>query len=369
MPLTLLLHGRHAAQPVTYQALGQWLVPWRFDAFEAEHATLRTGVGLIDYSTQALIEVRGADRVSFLHALLSNDVKPLIPGGGCRAALLDPSAKLLAQLLVLVDQEAIWLSCSLERAGLVMETLNRYLFSEAVSLTNHERRWATLALQGPRTMERLREWIGAPVTLSQPGDHAMATFQGVPIRLVRYSLTDEAGVLCVVGAEDALAVWESLTRRGPSVGLIPVGWDALNTARIEAGIPWFGLDMDATNLLPETGLEKILASDTKGCYVGQEIVARMETYGSPNKKLMGLVIDGDVVPEAGDPIARDGETLGQVTSACRSPTLRRPIAMGYVKRGAYEPGTAVEIVRGSDRLRATVTTRPLVPRTKSASSG
>lgn len=358
MALTLLLHGRHAREVVTYQPLGQWLVPWRFDAFEAEYETVRTGVGLLDYSTQALIEVRGADRVSFLQALLSNDIKPLSPGTGCRAALLDPSAKLLAELLVLVDPEAIWLLCSLERAGLVIETLNRYLFSEAVSLTNHERRWATLALQGPRTMDEVRERIGASVTLSQPGDHTTVTFQGTTVRLVRHSLTDEPGLLLVLEAPDTLAMWETLAR----AGLARIGWEALNTARIEAGIPWFGLDMDATNLLPETGLEAVLASDTKGCYVGQEIVARMQTYGSPNKKLMGLVIDGDVVPEAGNPIARDGETLGQVTSACRSPTLRRPIAMGYVKRGAYEPGTAVEIVRGDSRLPATVAARPLVPR-------
>jgi aminomethyltransferase len=138
------------------------------------------------------------------------------------------------------------------------------------------------------------------------------------------------------------------------LGLTLVGWEALNTARIEAGIPWFGIDMDMTNLLPETGLEDVLASGTKGCYLGQEIIARMRTYGSPNKKLMGLRVEGRDVPQAGDGIVRAGEMVGRVTSGCDSPALRRPIAMGYVKRGAYEPGTAVEIVRGDDRLAATV---------------
>jgi len=113
--------------------------------------------------------------------------------------------------------------------------------------------------------------------------------------------------------------------------------------------------------LPETGLSAVAVSDTKGSYIGQEIVARMQTYGSANKKLMGLRITGDEAVEAGDRIVRQGEALGQVTSACRSPALQRPIAMGYVKRGVYEPGTAVEILHGTARLTASVAARPIVP--------
>ncbi|MBI3084000.1 MAG: hypothetical protein HYY90_06510, partial [Candidatus Omnitrophica bacterium] len=89
--LTLLLHGRHTRDAVEYQPLGQWIVPWRFGSFEAEYEALRAGAGLIDFSTQALIEVRGRDRATFLNALLTNDIKRLSPGTGCRAALLDPS--------------------------------------------------------------------------------------------------------------------------------------------------------------------------------------------------------------------------------------------------------------------------------------
>jgi len=357
MALTLLLHGKHAEPPVAYQPLGRWLVPWRFRSFEAEYAALRTGVGLIDDSTQALIEVRGADRVSFLHNLLTNDIKRLAPGTGCRAALLDPSARLIAELVVLSDPDALWLLCDLDRAGVVMQALDRCLFSEAVTLTNHERKSAVLALQGPRTMESLRELTGAAVSLPTPGDHVLLPFHEITMRLVRHSLTDEDGVLCLLNAGDAQTMWEFLAQRGRPQGLILVGWEALNVARIEAGIPWFGLDMDTTNLLPETGLEEALASETKGCYVGQEIVARMRTYGSPNKKLMGLLMDGSEVPQPRDPITRGEDTVGWVTSGCRSPALGRPIAMGYLKRGAYEPDTSVEVARGAARVPATVVER------------
>lgn len=360
MPLTLLLHGQHARVPVPYQPLGPWIVPWRFDSLEREYAALRAGAGLIDYSTRALIEVRGADRAGFLQALLTNDVAALSPGRGCRAALLDPSARLIAELVVWADAEAYWLMCDLDRAQALAQTLERYHFSERVSLTHHERSQAALALQGPRTMELLQEVTHSPVRLLANGDHGAVTFEGIEMRLVCHRLTAGSGVVCLLRAKDALAMWEALERRGRPLGLIRVGWEALNTARIEDGIPWWGIDMTSANLLPETGLDALLVSDTKGCYLGQEIIARMRTYGSPNKRLMGLVVEGSDVPSPGDRIALGAETLGEVTSGCASVALKRPIAMGYVKRGAYEPGTAVEILHGERRLCATVSARPLV---------
>ena len=360
MSLTLLLHGKHGPA-VTYEPLGPWLVPWRFHDPAAEYETLRTATGLLDGSTQALIEVRGADRTDFLHRLLTNDIARLVPGGGCRACLLDASAKLIADLVVLAEPERLWLFCDLTRAEIVAQTLTRYLFSERVTVVNHERRRAVLALQGPRTMELLAHVIGTAMPMPSDGDHVAASLHEIPLRLVRRALAGGVGVWCLVDAADAATVWGLLRDAGQRFGLRLVGWDALNTARIEAGLPWWGLDMDETNVLPETGLERVAVSETKGCYLGQEIIARMQTYGSPSKKLMGLVLEGNETPSCGDRIRRGGEDLGRVTSACRSPALQRPIAMGYVKRGADAPGTAVEIVRDGKPLAATVHSQCLTP--------
>ena len=359
MSLTLLLHGKHGAA-VTYEPLGPWIVPWRFDAAEAEYRTLRAATGLLDVSTMALIELRGADRADFLQRLLTNDIARLVPGGGCRACLLEPSAKLIADLLVLAEAEAHWLLCDLARADVVAQTLTRYLFSEQVTIINHERRQAALALQGPRTMELLCQVIGTVISVPADGDHVAASLHEIPLRLVRHSLAGGVGVVCLVDAADAEAIWGIFRDEGRRFGLGMVGWNALNMARIEAGLPWWGIDMDDTNLLPETGLERATVSGTKGCYVGQEIIARMETYGSPSKKLMGLLVEGEAVPAAGEAIRRDGEEAGRVTSACRSPALGRPIAMSYVKRGAYAAGTRVEIVREGGVSAATVVDRPIV---------
>ena len=360
MPIPLLLHGRHGGPPVVYEPFGPWIVPWRFTSLEAEYGALRRGVGLIDYSTQALVEVQGPDRADFLHRLLSHDIKALTPGRGCRAALLTQNAQILSDLLVLADTQAHWLLCDATRAAAVAERLRHYLFSEQVTITNHERRKAVLALEGPGALEALRRLLDQPLSLPQSGDHAVVPFQGDALRLIRSSVVGGEGVLCLIAADGAWPLWQALQRRAQEDGLKLAGWEALNVARIEAGRAWFGFDLSESHLLPETGLERELASETKGCYIGQEIVARVQTYGSLNKKLMGLLIDGEQTADPGDAIVRNDEELGRVTSACQSIALRRPIAMGYVKRPAYEPGTRVEIVRDETRLAALVTRLPFV---------
>lgn len=362
MAYPLLLHAKHQDAPPLYQAVGEWMVPWRFGSFDEEYQTLRRRAGLLDYSTQALIEVRGADRAGFLHNLLTNDIKRLSAGTGCRAALVTANAKLVADLVVLADADALWLMCDANRADLITETLGRYLFSEQVTLANHERAFAVLALQGPAARAVLSDILGAGTTLSRAGDHISAPLDTLPCRWLNHSLTGDAGVLCLCPAEHAEVAWQHLQQRGRAQGLGLVGWEALNAARIEAGIAWYGMDMDEDNLLPETGLEAVAVSETKGCYLGQEVMARMATYGSANKKLMGLLCETDHVPASGDRIVRQGEDAGWVTSACRSPLLERPIGMGYVKRGSYEAGTAVDIVHEGLRISATVAARPLVPR-------
>ena len=265
-------------------------------------------------------------------------------------------------MLVLADTDALWLLCELDRATVVMAALNRYLFAEQVTLVNHERQQAVLALEGPRATELLRLAADTPMPeLPNAGDHGILMVQGIPVRAIRHSLIGGHGALCLVALDDAQTVWEHFKRIGVSRGLQFVGWEALNVARIEVGIPWFGIDMDEQNLLPETGLEKMTVSDTKGCYLGQEIIARLHTYGSVSKKLMGLLIESSEIPATGERIHHNGQEVGWITSACHSPQLQRPIALGYLKRGAYEPGTVVQVVRGEATLAATVMQLPLVP--------
>ena len=361
MAYPLLLHGKHLGTEVTYQPFGAWLVPWRFHTDTDEYDVLRTATGLIDFSLLGALTVTGPDRVAFLQNLLTNDIKAVSPGGGCAAALVTSTAKLIADLLVLVDEDAIWLLTEATRLPAATDTLTKHHLSEQVTLTGRERTQAVLALQGPRTVETLVQITSRVISLPGAGDHIQTWFENIPVRLIRHSLAGDVGVLCLVAAEQAETAWVFLRERGRAHGLRPVGWEALNTARIEAGFPWFGQDMDETSLLPETGLEAVAVSDRKGCYLGQEVIARLATRGSVNKRLVGLLVAGAQVPAPGDRVFRGKEEVGRVTSACLSRWLERPVAMALLKRGAYEPATSVAIRHDNASLAATVTALPFVP--------
>src|SRR5262249_30803568 len=141
------------------------------------------------------------------------------------------------------------------------------------------------------------------------------------------------------------------------LGAQPVGMAALNTRRIEAGIPWYGVDMDESHIVLEAGLEHAI-STTKGCYIGQETVARIIFRGHVNKKLTGLTLQGSTAPPAKSRVLRDGKPVGVVTSAVVSPTLHRPVALGYIHRDFLQPGTPVEIETGAGTQPAEVAVLP-----------
>jgi folate-binding protein YgfZ len=366
MSTTLLLHGRHSDQgPVPYEPFGPWLVPWQFQGFEAEYQAVRAGAGLIDFSYLASIRVEGADRASFLHRLLSNDILRVAPGTGCRAALLNASGKMLADIGVLADPEALWLLCSVLQADELGQALEKYHFSEQVEITNLERAYGILALAGPKLHDLLQKLIPGTTLPSTFGGHLMTTIKSHEVRLIRMPVAGGASMALMTEAAHLRGVWQALL----DAGAAPVGWSAWNAARIEAGLPFYGIDMDASNLLPETGLEAISASSTKGCYIGQEVMARLDTYGSVSQKLMGLKLEGATPVRTGAQILHAGQLSGRITSAAYSPALKCQIAMGYVKRGAYEPGTKVDVADGSVRTAATVMNRPLVDVTPASTSG
>lgn len=367
MPYPLLLHGDYATEPLHYESLGSWIVPWEFSSLNAEYLALRASVGLINYSSQALIQIQGKDRTAFLHNLLSQDIKQLTPNRFTESALLTPNGKIVAVFMVLCEPDALWLMVDAAQADILEKTLNKHLFQEAVTITNHERSHAVFALEGPKAEVLLKEFISATTFPNLPLSHCKITVNGISLWVVRHSLIGSTqGVLLIVPIEEAKSIWQALAARGKPFGLELSGWKALNTARIESGIPWFGTDMDEDNLLPETGLQTTHASENKGCYLGQEVIARLGTYGSLSKRLMALRIEGMEVPVAGALITAGGEAAGTLTSACFSPVLQQVIGLGFLKRGFYEPNQAVQIQGKDQPIRAVTAEIPLVNPASSA---
>ncbi len=328
-------------------------LPSDFGDPAAEYVAVRKGTGLIDRRDWGVVEVTGRDRATFLHALLSNEIKALAPGQGCAATLLDVHGKVQVVLFVWVLDDRILLVTPPSMAPKVVEALDHYLFSEKVSLQDATEETALLLLAGPGALATV-ERLAAARPADAPWSHVAATIDGTPVRLVTGGAeTGEREVWIVAAVGEAGRLWDRLV----AAGARPVGLTALESLRIEAGTPRFGHDVDETVLLPEIPSASLL-SYTKGCYPGQEVVVRIRDRGHVNRLLIGVVLDGDAVPERGAAVL-DGEAeIGRVTSATRSFGLGRPVALAFVRRQHAEPGTAVTVRAGGRTIPARVAALP-----------
>lgn len=296
------------------------------------YAAAREGAGLFDLPGRALIAVSGPLRQKFLQNILSNDVQSRAPGEGSRAAVMDVKGHLIAFLRVLVDRDETLLEVAGGRVDAVESLLVHYRVAAPVRFRRPEAE--VVGLVGPRAAAVLRD-AGAELPDLAAESHVVVEVGGTRVRVARAGDLPASGFVLHHPPDAREAILSSLAR---AVTLPPAVVDVL---RIEDGRPWFGPDVSEENLLHETGLVKELHSPTKGCYVGQEVIARLEARGgNVNKLLRGLRLSAPAT--AGDVIRVAGKDVGRVTSAGISPALGA-IAMGYVHRTAAEPGTQVEV--------------------------
>ncbi|HXA94654.1 MAG TPA: aminomethyltransferase family protein [Candidatus Dormibacteraeota bacterium] len=320
----------------------------------AEYRAAREAVALFDRSALGKVTVTGRDRLAFLQGMLTNDVKGLPPGQGAPAAFLDAHGKVMALLVVYSAAERVLLELPASMTEKTLQTLDRYLISEKADFASADDAFAILSLQGPGARPLLERLAGAPLALP-PYAHTEVSVSGVPVRVINRAEGPAPGFHVWAGAEHA----ETLKSAFASAGAVPAGDETLAVLRVEAGQPWYPQDVDDSVILPETRLDS-LVSYTKGCYIGQETVARVKYRGHVNRALSGLVVEGDRVPEAGARVTAQGQEVGRVTSAVRSIALGRPIAMGYVRREHFEPGSAVAVVDGVGEQPARVVALPFV---------
>jgi aminomethyltransferase len=354
MPTRLSLHAQHAAAGASFVVADGFEVPLEYGAAAAEYTAVRQASGVVDRGGAGVLEVTGRDRATFLHAMLSNDITRLAPGRGCAAALLDVHGKVQAPLLVWALEERLLLVSPPGLAEPTRATLDKYLFSEKAALRDATGEFALLMVAGPEALARARRVAGAEVP-AEIWSHVATRIDGVDVRLVRGGgETGETEVWVLAPRAADARLWESLT----SAGVRPVGLTASEALRIETGTPRWGLDVDPTVLLPEIPSGH-LVSHTKGCYLGQEVVVRIRDRGHVNRLLRGLLLEGEVAPAPGDPV-RSGDTeIGRVTSAAWSFGLKRPVALGFVRRQQAEPGTAVTVVTGGRTVPGVVSALPM----------
>lgn len=331
-------------------------VPEHFTDPLDEYRAVRETAGLIDLGFRVQIKMTGDDRVSFLQGMISNDVKSLKPGSGCLATLLTEQGRIVADLRVYVFESYLLLDVDARIKEKLIETLSRFIIADDVEMEDLAETQTVLSLQGPLSSQVLNA-SGESFTLTKEFQHCDRQIAGVPVRVVKVSDSGEEGYEVFVPNERALEVWQILLETGSPLGVRPVGRTALNILRIEAGIPWYGIDMDENRLVLEVGLDQAI-SFKKGCYLGQEVVERASARGHVNRKLSGLVIRGEALPVSGDKLFHDTQEVGWVTSVARSPRLGQPIALGYVRREQLAAGTQLRIDRQGTPMIAEVTTLP-----------
>jgi tRNA-modifying protein YgfZ len=300
-----------------------------------EYAAAREGAGLADLEGRAVLAVTGPLRVKFLHGILSNELQSKTPGQGVRAALMDVKGHVLALLRALVTDDAVLLEIPADRLDVVEPLLVHYRVAAPVRFARRD--VSVLGLVGPRAPDVLRRAGAVLPAAARPEDHVGTSLGGRSVRIARAGDLPAEGWVVHAVTTDAAGVREALATAGAS----HIGRPALDVLRIEDGRPWYGPDVTAENLLHETGLVGEYHSSSKGCYVGQEVIARLEARGgNVNKVLRGLRLAAPVA--AGAVLTLDGRDVGRVTTAGVSPRLGA-IAMAFVHRSAAEPGTEVRV--------------------------
>lgn len=357
-----------------------------FGDVEAEYNAIRTGCVLIDQPQRATIVVRGGDRVDFLNRMLTQERKGLNPWRAVRSFWLNRKGRIDADVRVIELPDRTVFDVDALAAVKTVATLGAFVVAEDVQIENESGRWRRLALHGPRAIALLKAAAvhadGASFDdiahASASGSVCAARIGEATIIVDRQDSAGEVGLELLVPIEHVERIYNVLLERFPAnnangEGAMRIaGWRAYNIARIEAGWPLFNIDFGPESLPHETGVLEDRVSFTKGCYLGQEVVARMQSLGKPKQRLVALRVDDssvgkDASEETRLPVAgaqvfvmRDdaAEMVGAVTSSTLSPMLGdAPICFAQVRTAWTEPGTSLLVSAAGTRLSATVRPR------------
>ncbi len=334
----------HVSHGATLGEFHGAIVPARFTDPVQEHQAVRTAAGLFDFSFRAKFALTGRDSAKFLHRIVSNDIKSLAAGQGIYTTLLNPHGQILADLRVYAMEDRLLLDTDTDLRAKAMAILQRYIIADQVKIEPLET--CALAFEGPQAAGLLEKTLHVDLPPLKEFEHFATNYGGFPLRVVRISNTGEEGYEAWVGPKGMMGLWGAACGQAPSYGMLPCGTEALESLRIEAGIPRYGSELGEDTLPLEANLMNAL-SFNKGCYIGQEIVERARSRGHVNWKLAGVTIEGDQPPAPGEKLTRDGNEVGEVTSACLSPTLEKTIALAYIRKEHLEAGTRLQTASGA----------------------
>ena len=337
-------------------ALGAWFgcgLPDHFGDWKREYTLLHEGVALLDKNYRAYLRFTGPDRVRYLNAILTNDIKGLKENHANASLFLNPQGHIQAEIETRALPDKLFcVSHAMIRERLI-PAMDKYIIMDDVTLEDRTADCMTLALEGPRAAAVTSELTGSDLNAMEELESREISVDGMDCRLVRRTQGSFASAEFLGHAKDAVALWGVLHESVRKHGGGPAGYQALNSVRLEQGLPWFGYDFGEKQIPHEAGLQNSHISYTKGCYTGQEIVERVRSRGQVNRVRVSLWFEADEIPLAGATLLSDGKEAGFVTRVGFSVARDAGIGMGYVRREHANVGTVLQTNVGRAKVVAT----------------
>lgn len=322
------LHKQLKADGATFRERGGQEIARDFGESAAEVHAARDGAALFDLSHRRLLEAGDEDRERFLAGMVTQEIKTLQSGQGTYTLICNVKGKVLADCFIWAEKDHYLVESDPEVAPKIFETLDHYIIADYVELEDCSERYAILHLTGKKAAE-----VTGTLGIALPEKESTlenVELGGRVVRVAQVSRTGQPGIDLWCKREDVIHIWAALKEAGAH----PAGEDAWNILLVENGVPRFGVDFTDANLPQEAGLFNAF-STTKGCYIGQEVICKIQSYAHVNKHLIGLEIEGPP-PPAGATLIVGEKEAGRLTQAIDSPTLGVPIALGYLKHSLFD---------------------------------
>lgn len=356
----------HRSAGAVFEVRDEWNIPIHYGDPVAEHLAVRSNVGLADLSGRGLTRVTGEDRIAWLHSVISNDLRPLQPGQGIYSTIMNHKGKILSYFRVFALDNELWLEDILDVGESTHPVLRKYLlFGTKAKLETVTEHWGVLLVAGSRAAELVSTALEIEVRNLLPLTLTAGEVETHRVFVARTEETGEIDIEIFAPVDGLASIWHRLWEAGRSLNARAIGRAALESLRIEAGLPKVGAELTEAVVPPEANLEGKAFSLAKGCYPGQEVVARMDTYGSVKRRLVGLVIHGPEgeLPDAGAKLYSGERAVGWVSSAAYSPLFKHTLALGFLLRDFTAPETRLSVDIHGQRVPAVVHALPFYSRT------
>jgi glycine cleavage system T protein len=338
----LPLHDAHESLGASFRESGGWLVPESYGDMRGEYEAAGSRAAIADLSDRGKLRLSGKEHLKFLQGMLTNDVMNLEEGKGVYAAVLTVKGRMVSDMRVYRDEDSVLLDLEPGLNTKVEELLRKYRLSYKAAIDDLTESMGLISVCGPHAPGLLGQIIGKDKLPAGEFEHVRAFVDGREAHVIKTRRTGGECYDIYAPAGGLADVWGVLMKEGGEHGIKPAGRAALDVLRIEAGIPVYGLDMDGETIPIEAGIWSALNFE-KGCYVGQEVIARIRWRGHVNRHLAGFISADERPFERGSEVLLGEKKIGIVTSVAFSPALGKPVALGYIRREFKEPGTNVGI--------------------------